>query len=431
MDERCCPVCVETYNKRTRRAVECPACMFKPCTACVCTYLLSTAQDPHCMNATCKRPWTSAFVAANTTLTFQNKLLDHRANILLQLEHGLLPETQAAAAQELEQRRVSDRITEIMRLRRTLKNELYQLRQRGWANRGGLQAVDKPLFVQHCMVDDCRGFLSNDWQCGVCQASTCKKCLIVKQPNQEQEHECNSSDIATASLIQHETRPCPSCGIRIHKVQGCDQMWCTQCNTPFDWKTGRVLHGVALHNPHMFEWLRRGGQQQPSAGGAVVNQHPARQPRTCDDVNIDVYSLHRRLRERATPPPLVVQVCDEYRRVWHVSDVELARYPLQVNPQVNRTLRVRYLLKELSEDKWKQTLKTQAKQHERDREVHLILDTYVNVGRELLRSVYSGELAAETMVEQAEQLKQFTRQALEEVRKRVHLTIQVLHWFKP
>ena len=41
----------------------------------------------------------------------------------------------------------------------------------------------------------------------------------------------------------------------ISKIDGCNQMWCTQCHVAFDWKTGAIQNSV--HNPHYFEWLRK------------------------------------------------------------------------------------------------------------------------------------------------------------------------------
>ena len=64
-------------------------------------------------------------------------------------------------------------------------------------------------------------------------------------------------------MIKAETRGCPSCGVPIFKISGCDQMWCTQCKVAFSWRTGKRVHGV-IHNPHFYEFQRQGG-------GAVVN----------------------------------------------------------------------------------------------------------------------------------------------------------------
>jgi len=54
-------------------------------------------------------------------------------------------------------------------------------------------------------------------------------------------------------------------------VRNCDQMWCTQCHTAFNWRTGRIESVV--HNPHYFEWLRRNGNAVPRNPGDIPCQN--------------------------------------------------------------------------------------------------------------------------------------------------------------
>lgn len=112
-----------------------------------------------------------------------------------------------------------------------------------------------PSIFMKCTNNECRGFVTTEkHQCEVCETFYCKKCAIEKGEG----HECKNEDIETAKFIFKESKPCPSCGTRISKVSGCDQMWCTQCHVSFSWKTGTIEKGV-VHNPHYFEWLRKGG----------------------------------------------------------------------------------------------------------------------------------------------------------------------------
>ena len=71
-----------------------------------------------------------------------------------------------------------------------------------------------------------------------------------------------TDDVATAKLLAKETKSCPQCAIPIFKISGCDQMWCTECQTPFSWKTGQKVSGV-IHNPHFYQW-----QRQQNSGNA-------------------------------------------------------------------------------------------------------------------------------------------------------------------
>jgi len=87
---------------------------------------------------------------------------------------------------------------------------------------------------------------------------------------QDAPHECNPDNLASAKLIDAETRPCPKCGARVFKISGCNQMFCTACNDcAFDWVTGRIE--TIIHNPHYFEFQRqRNGGQAPRVLGDIL-----------------------------------------------------------------------------------------------------------------------------------------------------------------
>ena len=75
-------------------------------------------------------------------------------------------------------------------------------------------------------AEDCRGFLSENYKCDLCQQTTCPDCNEIM----EEGHTCDEEAVQSAELIKKETKPCPKCGIRIFKIDGCDQMWCTECH---------------------------------------------------------------------------------------------------------------------------------------------------------------------------------------------------------
>jgi hypothetical protein len=98
----------------------------------------------------------------------------------------------------------------------------------------------------------------------------CKDCHEIKGTTQDTPHECNQDNLASAKLIDAETRPCPKCGARVFKISGCNQMFCTACNDcAFDWVTGRIE--TTIHNPHYFEFQRqRNGGQAPRVLGDIL-----------------------------------------------------------------------------------------------------------------------------------------------------------------
>jgi hypothetical protein len=80
-----------------------------------------------------------------------------------------------------------------------------------------------------CPIKNCRGMImEHDNKCCLCDCQTCFNCFhIIFDDN----HKCLEENIETATEIRNNTKPCPNCAIRIFKISGCDQMWCTQCHT--------------------------------------------------------------------------------------------------------------------------------------------------------------------------------------------------------
>ena len=111
--------------------------------------------------------------------------------------------------------------------------------------------INKTLYnVKKCPVEECRGFLDEQFMCGICKVSACKKCHEVKND----EHKCNPDTVKTIDLMTKDTKACPTCHTNINKIDGCDQMWCTLCHTAFSWTTGLIEKKI--HNPHYYQWLR-------------------------------------------------------------------------------------------------------------------------------------------------------------------------------
>jgi len=122
------------------------------------------------------------------------------------------------------------------------------------------QPKERKAFIMKCQIDGCEGFLSQQYKCGLCSKYTCSNCYMPKEEN----HECNPDNVASTKMIKEETRPCPKCSTRIYKIDGCDQMWCTDCKTAFSWRTGNIVNGT-IHNPHYYEYLRNTQGSVPRA----------------------------------------------------------------------------------------------------------------------------------------------------------------------
>lgn len=261
-----CPCCCEDYNKSTRIPVPCEhgSCNFVCCKQCTRTYLLGTTSDPHCMQ--CKKAWSDGFFVRQLNYSFTSKeYKEHRRKLLLEREIAKLPERMPLAANQEKANAIKakndiikQRIFELREEKAKLDNELWQNQREIYnLNNNKVSTVAKVEFVLPCSAEGCRGFLSSAYKCGLCKLYSCPKCLeIIGYERTNEQHVCNPDLVATTELIKKSTKPCPKCGERIQKSEGCDQMWCPGCQTAFSWRTGEIDTGV-VHNPHYYEWQRK------------------------------------------------------------------------------------------------------------------------------------------------------------------------------
>ena len=224
-------------------------------------------------------------------------------------------------------------------------------------------------FIRACPDNDCRGFLSTQWKCGLCEKWSCPQCHEIKGLNRDVEHTCNPDILASARLISNDTRPCPSCGSGIFKIAGCDHMWCTQCRTGFNWRTGSIEANG--QNPHYFEWLRRNGNAVPR------NPHDNRcQPEQINDtLFIKIRDLLiRKHYENPLSNNCYVLLGTLLRNASDMQYDIMPRYAIRNRENRNQDLRIDYMLNKLSEEDFKIILQRNEKKHEKYREIHNILD---------------------------------------------------------
>ena len=252
-----CSVCFDPFNKTTHSPTTCPHCGIQICRTCFQTYLLNDINDvPRCVNVECTRGWERNFLDNEMTATFRLKTYkEHREKLLADKEKAKLPATQedaaamreakdvtAAAKEKLDQVSAEYRrlLAEVDACHRHLHNLNEVVESHGRIRMpapGERLAQEKPkqqaaAFIKPCPAEDCKGFLSTAWKCGLCSKYTCPDCLDLKGLNREDpDHTCDPTKVETARLIAKEAKSCPKCGVSICKIEGCDLMWCTHCNT--------------------------------------------------------------------------------------------------------------------------------------------------------------------------------------------------------
>jgi hypothetical protein len=203
------------------------------------------------MSPECSRVWTRKHIRDIFTLVFINgSLREHREKILFDKEKALLPATQPIIEGKIEAKKV---IAERAEIRRQI-NELHEKENRLSRHIHDLQnrrpsANARTVFVRACPDEDCRGFLSTQWKCGICEKWTCPDCHVIKGYTRDVLHTCNEDDLATARLLAADTKPCPQCGTGIFKIDGCFAentpilLWDGSTKMSQDILTGDILVG--------------------------------------------------------------------------------------------------------------------------------------------------------------------------------------------
>lgn len=216
-----CQICDEALNKSTRLLLECPYCKFECCRTCCETYTLNES-SVKCMNTTCNKEWTRKHIRERFTLVFINgQLKEHREKILFDKERALLPATQPIIEGKILAKKIDQEIHVLAKKIAEINKEISALYVQKTTVLNRRSTGERAAFVRACPDEDCRGFLSTQWKCGICEKWTCPDCHIIKGYTRDAEHTCNPDDVATAQLLAADTKPCPQCGTGIFKIDGC------------------------------------------------------------------------------------------------------------------------------------------------------------------------------------------------------------------
>ncbi len=234
------------------------SCQLVYCKECFKKYILESQKDPQCMGCNSLISM-EILIAVLGPSCVKTQFRACRKKLLFDRELARMSETMHAVEREINIEKLEKNIIKYRDEIRALKamkykeeqalQALYQLKYNNTGDN------TKKKFIMPCSSETCRGFLSTQYKCGICELYTCSKCFI-NIGDKTENHICNENDILSAELIRSKTKPCPTCGERIEKSDGCDQMWCTQCKTAFSWRTLEIDRGK-IHNPLYLEYAQR------------------------------------------------------------------------------------------------------------------------------------------------------------------------------
>jgi hypothetical protein len=309
----------------------------------------------------CGLHWNRAFLDKHFTPAWRNgSLKKHRARVLFERERSLIPAAQPHVEHEAQLRSLRGSKDALMAAYRASLSASRAARcawvealQRLQDFQCGHVVEERRSFVAACPLEACKGFLSTQYRCGTCLKQFCSACRELKAEH----HVCDPDVLASIQAILSDSRACPGCGMSINRVSGCDQMYCTLCDVPFSYSTGRRILGV-IHNPHYFERLRQlRAEEGDMAGGAAqeAQEECGRWPA----MRFDWLSRC----DRAILTSLHQTTVNLQHRVLPV----LVRFERLRDD--NLDLRVKYCLGDLSEQRFKMLL--EQRESRRDFEIHV------------------------------------------------------------
>lgn len=442
-----CEVCCDDFNRSSRSKIICPYCPFSACSGCSERYLLETTQDAHCMS--CRKSWSREILVNNFTQKFVSRdYKNRRESLLLEREKSLMPATQPYVELERKVRQAAKQIAHLTRIvnehtikltaisalqlaplaveygfnnefdaivlrhklmqdqRKVINDVALDIQHLEWyqnqvINRlhGGQVEHEKRQFVRACPASDCRGFLSSAWKCGMCDNWSCPECHEVKGKDKEAPHTCDPNSVETAKLLAKDSRNCPKCASMIFKIDGCDQMYCTQCHTAFSWRTGRVELGT-IHNPHYYEYHRQRGTLQRNPGDVPCGGFPDWHfvARICPRTHI----FHPR-------------IAAAHRTHAHCQWAVMPRYT--TGNLENRDLRIKFMIGDINEDEFKRKIQQRDKARQRKGEINQVLEMYTTVLGDLFQAFVSNSRASE-LVESLDELRNHFNTTMQTVSNR-------------
>ena len=409
-----CDVCCEKFNKTNRKIVECSFCDLTCCSSCCQIYILSSFQDPHCMK--CKNNWNREFIDSFCSKVFRLKQYrEHRENVLFDRERGLMPGTQPEVERIINIRHLRviirdqrERIIELHHIHQTDFNslilhpsilKLFRDMERTYNHINYLRNenvhtnIESRTFIRQCPSEECKGFLNQEWFCGLCNKRYCKECNEIL----DVDHVCDPETVKTMELLNKDSKSCPKCGTVIHKTSGCTQMWCISCHTAFNWRTGEIETG-RIHNPHFMEFKKK-----------------MMSSREHGDIPCGGVPSFRELREQKAPDEIL-------KYAMLINQLEHELIFLNTDDIDNVNYRVSYMLNDITEEMFRIFLQRQEKFLDKSREVSLVYELIANACGDLLRQYTLVPSKQDQVIFEIKEIINYSNTILKSIRGRYNCT---------
>jgi hypothetical protein len=203
-------------------------------------------------------------------------------------------------------------------------------------------------------------------------------------------------------------------------IHNCNQFFCTSCNTVFDWKTGKIVVGGPVHNPHYFEWVRKNGGNVRQLGDEPCGGLPY------------LFRFTENVKYYKENYDLILNI---YRITAEIIDWWRGRYPVTSSLHGNRDLRVKYLMNELDDEEFKKQLQIREKKIIKNTAIRQVLDMFIAVAIENIIVINDAKLTKSDIminIKQLQEIREYTNSCLVNVGKKYTCTVpQILEgWNK-
>lgn len=243
-----------------------------------------------------------------------------------------------------------------------------------------------------CPIVECPGTII-EGACDVCKTRVCQTCRMCASD----EHVCDPGVLETLKLLKKDTKPCPQCNVPIHKIDGCDQMFCVSCHIAFSWRTGR--REFKIHNPHYYQWLRERGEDVPrndNDNNDPCNDDTILRAALSNKQFIGAFRAHNHYCERVANTLFLEKVFRELRVV--IARISEEVFNVRHMNQEKRDLRIKYILQSQDTTRpsdhhkhkadWITSIQTLLRKHEMHKDCLRLLQTFEQVLRDTVITAY-------------------------------------------
>lgn len=412
-----------------RRKYTCIECTESACTGCVFKHMMLNLGDLKCLF--CDTHILITDLRDHLSVAKYKQLADKEVDYLFQIEIGLLDDTKAMLTEE-------QRMIEMEIMMKWMRKDgltdaqiFHALNEMGYMK----ERPNKHLDLVH-MCPKCNNLLNHSkdsstledpasayltYTCGSCKTQICGTCIEEKKTN----HACDDTVLETLKHIHATCETCPKCHAVIEKESGgCDQMFCTKCNTTFSWTTRRILtKGEIHHNPHFYDWQRQ--QKEGGARNPLDNPCEGHFLMRCQDELNNVTILPETLAattlekveyDKNTTLSVDKGVYLKFVQGMLVHSVETIVGIQERDDFIRQQFRSRYLTKRINFKRWKMRFKQHVNTLRRNNETKTLLLA-------CLDGLYYIVLAGDADTGMVEQLFNFITASLKDVQDHYGRTI--------